>query len=162
MSLGNRSLPLCHPEHLNLPAASWGRNNTVGIAMDARPGGPTAKRQPSPEGLGNRCEDEPSAVGAPLNRPSALPVSLGTADLPAASRERNEREPWGCHYHHHTKWKRHPPLCHPERTRISCHAALEKTACAPFRREMRMKFASATKFNRKSGSRGICGLFSPA
>jgi hypothetical protein len=24
------------------------------MAMDARPGGPTAKRQPSPEGLGNR------------------------------------------------------------------------------------------------------------
>jgi hypothetical protein len=24
------------------------------IAMEARPGGPTAKRQPSPEGLGNR------------------------------------------------------------------------------------------------------------
>ena len=36
--------------------------------MDARPGGPTAKRQPSPEGLGNRSEEDPSAVGAALNR----------------------------------------------------------------------------------------------
>jgi hypothetical protein len=28
-----------------------------------RPGGPAAKRQPSPEGLGNRSDDDPSAVG---------------------------------------------------------------------------------------------------
>jgi hypothetical protein len=41
---------------------------TPAIAMDARPGGPTAKRQPSPEGLGNRSVDDPSAVGAALNR----------------------------------------------------------------------------------------------
>src|SRR5271170_7161953 len=61
----------------NLPVASRGRNDTVKIAMDARPGGPAAKRQPSPEGLGNRSEDDPSAGGAALNRSSALPVSLG-------------------------------------------------------------------------------------
>ena len=36
----------------------------------ARPGGPTAKRQPSPEGLGNRLKD-PSAGGAALTRSSA-------------------------------------------------------------------------------------------
>ena len=41
--------------------------------------------------------------------------------------------------------------CHPERTRISCDAALETAACAPFSKERRMKFANATKFNRKSG-----------
>jgi hypothetical protein len=35
--------------------------------------------------------------------------------------------------------------------RISCHAALDKTACAPFLKERRMMFANATKFNRKSG-----------
>ena len=39
----------------------------------------------------------------------------------------------------------------PERNRISCHAALETTACAAFRKESRMKFANATNFNRKSG-----------
>jgi hypothetical protein len=39
----------------------------------------------------------------------------------------------------------------PERTRISCHAALDMAACAAFRKESRMKFANATKFDRKSG-----------
>jgi hypothetical protein len=39
----------------------------------------------------------------------------------------------------------------PERTRISCHAALDKAACAPFRKEGRMKCDDATKFHRKSG-----------
>ncbi len=36
-------------------------------------------------------------------------------------------------------------------TRISCHAALETTACAAFSKESRMKFANATNTNRKSG-----------
>ena len=36
-------------------------------------------------------------------------------------------------------------------TRISCHAALDKAACAPFRKEGRMKCTNATKFHRKSG-----------
>ena len=39
----------------------------------------------------------------------------------------------------------------PERTRISCHAALDAAACAPFRKERRMKSANATNFHRKSG-----------
>jgi hypothetical protein len=39
----------------------------------------------------------------------------------------------------------------PERTRISCHAALDMTTCAPFRKEGRMKCTNATKFHRKSG-----------
>ena len=43
---------------------------TPAIATDARPRGPTAKRQPSPEGLGNRPEKDPSAVGAALFRGS--------------------------------------------------------------------------------------------
>ncbi len=38
-----------------------------------------------------------------------------------------------------------------ERTRISCHVALETTGCAAFRKESRMKFANATNINRKSG-----------
>jgi hypothetical protein len=39
----------------------------------------------------------------------------------------------------------------PERTWISCHAALDKSTCAPFRKEGRMKCINATKFHRKSG-----------
>jgi hypothetical protein len=39
----------------------------------------------------------------------------------------------------------------PERTRISCHAALDRAACAPFFKERRMMFADATNFYRKSG-----------
>jgi hypothetical protein len=42
--------------------------------MDVRPGGPAAKREPSPEGLGSNPEDDlpapacrESAVGAALN-----------------------------------------------------------------------------------------------
>jgi hypothetical protein len=37
-----------------------------------------------------------------------------------------------------------------ERTRISCHAALETTACAAFSKEGRMNCANATNSNRKS------------
>jgi hypothetical protein len=33
----------------------------------------------------------------------------------------------------------------------SCYAALNKTACGPFRKEGPMKFDNATKFHRKSG-----------
>jgi hypothetical protein len=39
----------------------------------------------------------------------------------------------------------------PERTRISCHAVLDKATCAPFRKEGRMKCSNATKVKRKSG-----------
>jgi hypothetical protein len=39
----------------------------------------------------------------------------------------------------------------PERTRISCHAALDMAACAAFDKESRMKIANAAKLNRKSG-----------
>jgi hypothetical protein len=39
----------------------------------------------------------------------------------------------------------------PERTRISCHTAQDKAACAPFHKERRMKFSEATTFYRKSG-----------
>ena len=44
-----------------------------------------------------------------------------------------------------------PALLAISRTRISCLDALERTACAPFREERRMKFTEATKFHRKSG-----------
>ena len=50
------------------------------------------------------------------------------------------------------------------RTRISCHAALDEAASAPFRKERRMKFAKATKFHRKSGGgavRNSCPAQSP-
>jgi hypothetical protein len=46
----------------------------------------------------------------------------------------------------------HPPQnCHLDRTRISCHAALDMAACAAFVKESRMKCANAIKFHRKSG-----------
>jgi hypothetical protein len=44
-----------------------------------------------------------------------------------------------------------PLSSRPERTRISCCAAVDRSACAAFRKESRMKFANATKLNRKSG-----------
>jgi hypothetical protein len=57
-------------------------------------------------------------------------------------------------------WKHRLPLCHPERTRISCHAALDRATCAPFSKERRMKLAKATKFNRKSeAAEGSAVLF---
>ena len=39
----------------------------------------------------------------------------------------------------------------PEGTRISCHAPRDKTTCASFGKEGRMKCTNATKFHRKSG-----------
>src|SRR3984957_5599764 len=39
----------------------------------------------------------------------------------------------------------------PERTRISCLAALDTPPCAAFVKESRMKFTNATKLNRKFG-----------
>src|SRR5580658_1695690 len=36
-------------------------------------------------------------------------------------------------------------------TRISCHVALDRAACAPFRKERRMKCINLTNLNRKSG-----------
>jgi hypothetical protein len=55
-------------------------------------------------------------------------------------------------------------ISHLDRTRISCHAALDIAACAAFVKESSMKYANATKFHRKSGgaqrSGEICGLFS--
>jgi hypothetical protein len=46
---------------------------TPAIAMDVRPGGPTTKRQPSPEGLGKR-----SGTGSERRRRGTKPtVSLG-------------------------------------------------------------------------------------
>jgi hypothetical protein len=91
--------------------------------MNARPGGPAAKREPSPEGLGLNSEDDlpapacrGSAVGAALNLGPLAHVSLG-----------------------------------PKRTRISCHVALGIPTCAAFRKEGRMQFANASDLNRKFG-----------
>jgi hypothetical protein len=52
-----------------------------------------------------------------------------------------------------------PLSSRPERTRISCLAPLDKTARAPFFKERRIQFASATNFYRKSGGaerRDLC------
>jgi len=49
-------------------------------------------------------------------------------------------------------WKRRPPLCHPERTRISYYAAPKMTSFAAFIKESRMSFAEPIGLNRKSGA----------
>jgi hypothetical protein len=49
-------------------------------------------------------------------------------------------------------WKRRPPLCHPERTRISYHAAPKMTSFAAFIKESRMSFVEPIALNRKSGA----------
>jgi hypothetical protein len=46
----------------------------------------------------------------------------------------------------------HPPLCHPERTRISYFAALPAATYAALRKESRMESTEATVFDRKSGA----------
>ena len=52
-----------------------------------------------------------------------------------------------------------PLSSRPKRTRISCHAALDRARCAPFFEERRMMFANATHSYRKSGGaqwRDLC------
>jgi hypothetical protein len=44
-----------------------------------------------------------------------------------------------------------PLSSRPKRTRISCHAGLDKAACAPFPKEGRMKCTNAINHHRKSG-----------
>jgi hypothetical protein len=44
-----------------------------------------------------------------------------------------------------------PPLCHPERTRISYFTALPAATYAALRKESRMRSTEATVFDRKSG-----------
>jgi hypothetical protein len=39
-------------------------------------------------------------------------------------------------------------------TPISCHAVLERSACAPFIKERRMECINATNLHRKSGQMG--------
>src|SRR5271155_1800535 len=48
-------------------------------------GGPAAKREPSPEGLGINSEDDLSAVGAALKPGPLAPVSLGAVKTCARS-----------------------------------------------------------------------------
>ena len=50
-------------------------------------------------------------------------------------------------------------LCHPDRSvpRISYCAALTVASYAAFRKESRMKFANATKLDRKSGGSEVEG-----
>jgi hypothetical protein len=51
----------------------------------------------------------------------------------------------------------HPPLVIP--TRNSCHVALDRAACAPFRKERRMKHISSTNLNRNPGERTRISYF---
>src|ERR1700730_13812400 len=93
-------------------------------------------------------EDDPSAVGAALNRSSALPVPL--AALPTCP-----GLPWRdlrfCGSLMEMFLDKEQQICHLDRTRISCHAALDMAACAAFVKESSMKCANAIKFHRKSG-----------
>jgi hypothetical protein len=50
-----------------------------------------------------------------------------------------------------------PLSSRPERTRISYRAAPNRSTCAAFRKESRMKLAEPTKFNRKSGGSEVEG-----
>src|ERR1700728_319483 len=52
----------------------------------------------------------------------------------------------------HPNKSHRPPLCHPERTRISYFTALPAATYAALRKESRMKSAEATVFDRKSGA----------
>jgi hypothetical protein len=48
----------------------------------------------------------------------------------------------------------YPTQPKPGLTPISCHAVLERSACAPFIKERRMKCINATNLRRKSGQMG--------
>src|SRR5271156_397569 len=61
--------------------------------------------------------------------------------------------------HHKTLTPGRVPHVRP--TRISCHAALDKDACAAFVKESSIECANATEFHRKSGGAymGRIGVF---
>ena len=62
-----------------------------------------------------------------------------------------------CHPNRPHPWKRSPPPCHPERTRTSCHAALDTAACAVFRRRKPHEVSQRQQDQQEiRGSRGIC------
>jgi hypothetical protein len=50
-----------------------------------------------------------------------------------------------------------PSLCHPDSD--SCYVALDRAACAPFRKERRMKCINATNLNRNPGERTRISYF---
>ena len=74
------------------------REMTPAIVMDARPGGPTAKRQPSPEGLGNQ-------IRRGSERRRCGTVSLGVCDLFS-----------GCQFFLGTRIRYPNMNCHPDRS----------------------------------------------
>jgi hypothetical protein len=51
----------------------------------------------------------------------------------------------------YVEWKRHPPLCHPERTRISYYASLNRAAYVVLREENHMRLTEVATLDRKSG-----------
>jgi hypothetical protein len=111
--------------------------------MDARPGGPSAKREPSPEGLGLNPKDDLSAVGAALNPAPARPcVIRSKAEGPAVLSPSI-----------HSRPTRNSKLCHPDRSVPGFPASRPspRATCAAFRKESRLMFANATNLDRKSG-----------
>jgi hypothetical protein len=95
----------------------------------------------------------------PLPRPLLLTTTKParprrTAVLPSLVSTSKRARPRRTAEIDNTSFKEAPPYplsSRPKRTRISCHAALDKSARAPFSKEGRMKCDNATKFNRKSG-----------
>jgi hypothetical protein len=83
------------------------------------------------------------------------PVAAGHAPVPHGPSSRPERSAGICSSLNQKPVRTEAPTLplssRPERTRISCCAAVDRSACAAFRKESRMKFANATKPNRKSG-----------
>jgi hypothetical protein len=77
-----------------------------------------------------------------LTEAATLDRKSGEAEGPAVPRT----SPGNAEYYTQTKLS-----SRPERTRISCHSALDTAACAPFVKERRMMFANATNSYRKSG-----------
>jgi hypothetical protein len=76
-SMGLFCHPACSGMPWEQPACVWQLiNDTAKIAIDARPGGPAAQTQPSPEGLGINRDENLSAIGAALNLDPPAPVSL--------------------------------------------------------------------------------------
>jgi hypothetical protein len=90
--------------------------------MDARPGGPATKREPSPEGLGLNPEDDPPA---PACRGSAVGAALNLGPLATVSLGANSGFPTTLHS--------------------------STATCAAFFKKSRMSFTETAKPDRKSG-----------
>src|SRR6202035_4743332 len=90
---------------------------------------------------------DPSAALGMTKGTVALPCKFGCAD--PRSQKRDLGHPSTCCQVIALHGSAAVPFVIP--TRISCHAALDRAAGAPFREERRMKCINAINLNRKSG-----------